>query len=119
MHTSERDAIRAVELAIMACEGGMVVGGIPYQTIRAADTARVLAAQRAVRESAYLRRWIAIRPWCGWCGEMITADDAFIEVNGIQVHSSNGRPRNEEVLGRPKRYCAAPPGRSLYLVQGG
>jgi hypothetical protein len=39
-----------------------------------------------------LRRWIAIRPPCPWCGESIAADDAYVEVDGIQVRSTTGRP---------------------------
>jgi hypothetical protein len=118
MQTSERDAVWAVELAIMACEGGLTVDRIRYDTVREAAIARRWIAEMAVGESTLLRRWVAIRPPCFWCGEAITVDDHYIEVEGVQVHSSNGRPCSQEYLGRVHRYCSTPPGRQLYLVHG-
>jgi hypothetical protein len=118
MLTSERDAIRAVELAIIACEGGLVVDGVPYSNNYEADRARRAVAERAVAESGLLRRWVAIRPPCPWCGESITADDTYVEIAGVRVHSTTGRPCAGEYSASDSACYAATRSRALHLVHG-
>ena len=118
MLTSERDAVRAVELAIMACEGALTVDGIRYDTHHDAEVARRTVAEQAVTQSALLRRWIAIRPPCPWCGESITADDTYVDIAGVRIHSTTGRPCAGEYAVSGRQCYAAPRGHALHLVRG-
>jgi hypothetical protein len=117
MSTPESDAIRAVEIAIRVCEGGLTVDGIRYDTYHDADIARRTIAVKAVAQSTLLRRWVAIRPPCPWCGESITADDTYVEIAGIRVHSTNGRPCAEDYTDRGMECYASPCDNRLHLVR--
>ena len=110
MLTSEKDAIRAVELAIMACEGTVTVDGIRYAKYHDAEIARQAIAEKAVAQSTLLRRWIAILPPCPWCGESISTEDARVEIAGVQVHSTTGRPCAGEYAESRSDCYAAPRG---------
>ena len=92
MSPSEFDAITAVELAIVASEGETTVDGVDYPTPSAAATARRTLAFLAVAQSSLLRRYIAIRPPCPWCGCEIGPDDASVLLRGRRLHNTESRP---------------------------
>ena len=88
MSPSEERAVRAVELGIIACEGLLVVDGIPRASYIDAELARRSLAERAVTEAAILRRYIRLDPPCAWCGAEIKPIQESREIDGRLLHDT-------------------------------
>lgn len=88
MESSEARAIRFIELAILAKEGALAVGGVPFTSAIESELARRTLAERAVAEATLLLQYVPLNPACGWCDRPITVAQLTREVNGRLYHDN-------------------------------
>jgi hypothetical protein len=89
MSSSRERSIRAVELAVIASEGPMVVDGVRFTSYIDAELARRAFAERVIDEAQLLCRYLRLEPPCAWCGSQIKPTQATREVDGRLFHDTD------------------------------
>jgi hypothetical protein len=106
MSSSRARSIRAVELAVIASEGIMVVDGVTFTSYIDAELARRSFAERAIAEARLLCRYLRLEPPCPGCGLEIKPTHATREIDGRLFHDTDEQPCAQEFEDEAGAYAA-------------
>jgi hypothetical protein len=85
-------SIHAVELAIIAAEGTMVVEGVRHESWVDAYIARHALAERAIAEASIVLRYVRLEPPCAYCGFSIRPTQLSREIDDRLFHDTDEHP---------------------------